>query len=81
MGPRAGQNGRKVSSPPGFDPGPSSPVAQSLYRLSYRAHIHYQLLTEITKICENVIKIKLDTMLTRQRKIIGGRLVHRLRED
>ena len=33
---RSGQ-GRKISSPPGFDPGPSSPVAQSLYRLSYRA--------------------------------------------
>jgi len=30
--------GGKISSPPGFDPGPSSPVAQSLYRLSYRAH-------------------------------------------
>ena len=23
--PRAGQDGRKISSPPGFDPGPSSP--------------------------------------------------------
>ena len=35
MGPRAGLDGRKISSPPGFDPGPSSPVDQSLYRLSY----------------------------------------------
>ena len=25
MGPRAGLDGRKISSPPGFDPGPSSP--------------------------------------------------------
>ena len=25
MGPRAGLKGRKISSPPGFDPGPSSP--------------------------------------------------------
>ena len=25
MGPRAGVDGRKISSPPGFDPGPSSP--------------------------------------------------------
>ena len=25
VGPRAGLDGRKVSSPPGFDPGPSSP--------------------------------------------------------
>ena len=26
VGPRAGLDGRKISSPPGFDPGPSSPV-------------------------------------------------------
>ena len=32
--PRAGLDGQKISSPPGFDPGPSSP----LYRLSYWAH-------------------------------------------
>ena len=38
MGPRIGLDGRKMSSLPGFDPGPSSPVAQSLYRLSYPAH-------------------------------------------
>ena len=25
MGPRAGLDGRKISSPPGFDPGPSGP--------------------------------------------------------
>ena len=24
VGPRAGMDGRKISSPPGFDPGPSS---------------------------------------------------------
>ena len=39
VGHRAGLDGRKISSPPGFDPGPSSPVAQSLYRLSYWAHM------------------------------------------
>ena len=38
MGPRAGLDVRKISSPPGFDPGPSIPVAQSLHRLSYPAH-------------------------------------------
>ena len=38
VGPRAGLDGRKISSPTGFDPEPSSPVAQSLYRLSYPAH-------------------------------------------
>ena len=26
MDPRAGLDGRKMSSPPGFDPGPSSPA-------------------------------------------------------
>ena len=36
MGPRAGLDGRKVSSPPGFDPGQST-RSQSLYRLSYPA--------------------------------------------
>ena len=35
--PRSGLDGQKTSSPPVFDPGPSSP-SQSLYRLSYRAH-------------------------------------------
>ena len=44
MGPKAGLDGRKISSSPGFDPGPSSPVAQSLYRLSYRAHFHIKVL-------------------------------------
>ena len=29
---------RKISPPPGFDPRTIQPVAQSLYRLSYRAH-------------------------------------------
>jgi len=37
VGHRVGLDGRKISSPPAFDLGPSSPVAQSLYRLSYRA--------------------------------------------
>jgi len=32
VGPRTGLDGRKISSPPGFDPG-------SLYRLSYPAHV------------------------------------------
>ena len=39
VGPRAGLDGWKISPPPGFDTGPSSPVAQSLYRLSYRTHM------------------------------------------
>ena len=37
MGPRAGLDVRNSSSPLGFDLGPCSPVAQSLYRLIYRA--------------------------------------------
>ena len=40
VGPRTGPDGWKISSPPGFDPGSSSPVAQALYRLSYRTHNH-----------------------------------------
>ena len=38
MGPRAGLGGRKISSPPGFDPRPHPARSQSLYRLSYPAH-------------------------------------------
>ena len=30
MGPRAGLEGRKISSPPGFDPGPSSPTSVAI---------------------------------------------------
>jgi len=39
VGPRAGLVGRKFSSLPEFDPGTSSPVAQSLYHLRYPAHV------------------------------------------
>jgi len=38
VGTRAGLDGRKISSPPGFDPRAVQPVAQSLYRLSYPVH-------------------------------------------
>jgi len=31
VGPRAGLDGRKISSPPGFDPGPSSPQISDFY--------------------------------------------------
>ena len=42
LGGPQGRSGRAENlAPPGFDPGPSSPVAQSLYRLSYRAHRIY----------------------------------------
>ena len=47
VGPRAGLDGRKISSPTGFDPEPSSSVAQSLYRLSYRAKLYYYILVHI----------------------------------
>ena len=52
MGPRAGLNGRKISSPPGFDPGSSS-ASQSLYQLSYPAHI----LSKVNHTISNVIVI------------------------
>jgi hypothetical protein len=35
---RSGQV-QKISPPPGFDPRTVQPLAQALYRLSYRAHI------------------------------------------
>jgi len=30
VGPRAGSDGRKISSPPGFDAGPSSPQSVAI---------------------------------------------------
>jgi len=39
VGPRAGLDGRKISSPPVFDPGPSTPQSVAI-RLSYPAHTH-----------------------------------------
>ena len=47
MGPRAGLDGRKISSPPGFHPRTVQPVAQSLYRLSYPAHTNTHKHTHI----------------------------------
>ena len=35
VGPRAGLDGRKISSTPGFDPRAVQPIAQSLYRMNY----------------------------------------------
>jgi hypothetical protein len=45
---RSGQV-RKISPPPGFDPRTVQPVAQSLYRLSYPAHIHC---SRVVKLCK-----------------------------
>ena len=45
VGPVAGLDGRKISSPPGFDPGPPA-LAQSLYRLSYRAHTNKRVCSQ-----------------------------------
>ena len=40
LGDPQGRSGRAENlAPPGFDPRTMQPVAQSLYRLSYRAHI------------------------------------------
>jgi len=51
VGPRAGVDRYgKSRPPPGFDPGPSSPVAQSLYRLSYRTHIRFQIQLPISRL-------------------------------
>ena len=48
VGPRAGLDGRKISSLPGFHPEPSSP-SQSLYQLSYPAHDAVQSYTQKLK--------------------------------
>jgi len=37
MGPRAGLDGRKISSPPGFDPGPSFPPSKLPYFLKIKS--------------------------------------------
>jgi hypothetical protein len=42
---RSGQV-RKISPPPGFDPRTAQPVVQSLYQLSYPAHILYNVESE-----------------------------------
>ena len=47
VGPGAGLDGRKISSPPGFDTGPSA-RSQSLYRLSYRVHFEMSYILELT---------------------------------
>jgi hypothetical protein len=39
VGPRAGLDGRKISSPPGFDPGPSSPQSVTTQAELPGAHI------------------------------------------
>ena len=39
----ASLDGRKITSPPGFDPDRLA-RSQSLYRLSYRAHVKYEVL-------------------------------------
>ena len=41
LGGTQGRSGRvrKISPPPGFDPRTIQPIAQSLYRLGYTAHI------------------------------------------
>ena len=50
MGPRAGLDGRKISSPPGLDPRAFQPLAQSLHRLSYPAHTNKEYKQQKTKI-------------------------------
>jgi len=44
VGPRAGPEGRKISSPTGIDSGPPT-RSQSLYRLSYTARLYIYILT------------------------------------
>ena len=43
MGPMAGLDGRKISPPPGFDPGRPA-RSQSLYRLRYPARTQWKII-------------------------------------
>jgi hypothetical protein len=56
VGPRAGLDMRKNLASPGFDPRTVQPVAQSLYRLSYRAHIKNEKYMSVAS-----LKIKLNS--------------------
>jgi len=56
VGPRAGLDGRNISSSLGFDAGPSSPAAQLLYRLSNRAHKLTRVVTFNTRVVINIQK-------------------------
>jgi hypothetical protein len=38
VGPREGLDGRKISSPPGFDPGPSRPTIHYIHRTKHCAY-------------------------------------------
>ena len=59
MGPRAGLDGQKNLAPPGFDPRTVHPVAQSLYRLSYPAHLMSSILTKVYRIKRDVFLLQL----------------------
>jgi hypothetical protein len=48
VGPRASLDGRKISPPLGFDPRTDQPTAQSLYQLSYPAHIINVLVSNLS---------------------------------
>jgi len=43
VGHRAGLDGRKISSPPGFDPGPSSPQSVAVPTATQPTVVMYQL--------------------------------------
>ena len=45
MGPRAGVDGREISSPPGFDPGPSSPYSVAIPTELPGHHYYYMGVT------------------------------------
>ena len=62
MGPRAGLDGCGKSRPHrDSTPGPSQPVAQSLYRLSYRAHRLDSTISETSK--KNCISLVFEILL------------------
>jgi len=47
VGPRAGQDGQKILSPPGFDPGPSSRESVAIPNELTSPHIHTHIYTHM----------------------------------
>ena len=62
MGSRAGMDGRKISSPPGFDPGPPSPqsVAIPTELLGQRQNVDLYKILDSDKY-QNLVELALQT--------------------
>jgi len=85
VGPRAGMDGRKISTPPEFDLRTVLSVAQSLHRLSYPTHnfslYGLQLMdgTEISCSCtvSDMIRVKVKGTLVQALRLCKGCTAYR----